>query len=338
MTNVNVSLDVVVPLSPWLHDILIPPAPAVPGPSYDIPCTQAWIGAKLSGSFTTTVWHRFFEICLDGHNVGMLVPHITYPVSPMLAVIMPLSERKMTFSASTVEMNKKAVACAALIALPPLPMMDCGDPVGNQLTPFPMNFFNTVEVGMTLMDFVFGFMGIAIDVGLDLLFFKYFGGGGKFKNLIRPYKAAVKGGKKALEKSMMRMAKAASKAEVKKAGEEIVKKRARRGMREGTYALGKFVPTSARSAKKWALKTLAKSGLESAKAGHLKGKVKVGRSSVGEIGFKYDQEEGGGFLGSGAAQSVDTKAPSPVTGTTSETPSSNAVPIEGNSPPDNLTP
>jgi hypothetical protein len=164
---VNVDATPIFPISPWMHNALVAMA-IIPAFSYDCPCPQKWAGYNLSGSHTTTVVHRNMNIMLESHNVGILVVHLTIPASPLIALHSLLSKRQMKFSSSVVQMDKKGVACSQL-GLPPMPMQDCGNPVSNILTVYPLSCLNTVAVGMTGNDYGAGFLEMAMDAIIDLL-------------------------------------------------------------------------------------------------------------------------------------------------------------------------
>jgi len=156
-----------------------PPAPCtipcVPPyqPSYECPVPMVWPPGLLSThKFSSSVIHSFQFIALEGHDCGRLAASMV--LSPDIAtncfypVAWALSQRKMAFSASTVQMNGKPTATACLVSLPAVPMMTCGQPMALPGV-FPItNALSSVVVGMTVGDFVAGYLGIAASMALDL--------------------------------------------------------------------------------------------------------------------------------------------------------------------------
>lgn len=164
------------------HNVLLPPGIPTPAPmiSVEMVATQWWPPgfAMNQNKFTTTVKHVQQNICLNGHDCGMLIPDITppVPVHYYYAISWPFSSRKMTFAASTVKMNGQPVGCAQLGPVP-LPMMTCGDPISAPTALFMFNCFTSqVKVGMTLGDLLMGLLDIAISIAIDFAF-EMVGGG-----------------------------------------------------------------------------------------------------------------------------------------------------------------
>ena len=188
---VTTDMNLAVAFFVWSHDTIwtLPPAPPAIGPtiSYDLPTTQQWIGYGLSGSYTTTIQHLSQNIMLEGHNVGIDIPHLTVPFSALMAVHTLLSERRMNFSSSLVHMDNKPVACAGTVP-GYLPMSDCGNPTENPTTVFPINNFNTVAVGITDVDILAGWAKIIVYLIVDLYFFHLAGPAApvveKFSNML----------------------------------------------------------------------------------------------------------------------------------------------------------
>lgn len=134
--------------------------------------TQQWVYGYFLGQnkLTKTVQHRSRPIVLGGHDIGALMPHITWP-PPWLVVVMPLASCKIMFAASTVKMDKEPTGCSAVY--PFFPMMTCADPVALPLA-FPVANFaiDSVKVGMTLGDVIMGVVSIAFSMALDFVFYK----------------------------------------------------------------------------------------------------------------------------------------------------------------------
>jgi hypothetical protein len=125
--------------------------------------------ALAQNKLTTTVFHKMMPLALDGHNCGYMIPHVTIPPAPfntLLTFQILLSSRKMAFSSSTVKANTAQVACSLMVFLP---MMCCANPVtlptGTAIT----NIANNVQVGLTWMDVLAGWINIAITMFTDRL-------------------------------------------------------------------------------------------------------------------------------------------------------------------------
>lgn len=175
---INISNDVTIGFSG--HDVLELPSP-VPKINFSIelPGNMYWPpGLALNKlSMTSTVQHKMMDIVLDGHDQGPLLLHITLPTfaNPLLAVIIPLSSRKVKFSTSIVKMDKKNVGCAVFY----FPMQGCGDPVSVPVS-FPLfNLMNTVSVGILWTDIGIGILDILLSMGIDFVFHKFFKGPAK---------------------------------------------------------------------------------------------------------------------------------------------------------------
>lgn len=153
------------------------PPPGVPKPStptyaIEMIATQMWTAGYALGinKFTETVKHLGVPICVSGHDIGILIPDVTIPFTNLYYAIMwPFSGRKMTFTSSTVLMDKNPVACSQAFPVP-LPMMTCGDPLTLPNALPLANFTHSLTVGMTLGDFLLGLAQIAISVAVDAVF------------------------------------------------------------------------------------------------------------------------------------------------------------------------
>ncbi len=189
MSKVTIQRDICLPLIVPLtatHDFIpLPPFPPIPPPLPGMPLSlaacaieapvNAWWppGAALgSHKFTSTVFHNGMQICLHGHDCGKFIPHLQIlpAFNNMLTFLhIPFSSRKANFSASTVLMNGAPTACMTLIAWPPTPMTYCANPMGMPLADAPTSHFNTVEVRMTLADWLAGAFAIAASMIIDHL-------------------------------------------------------------------------------------------------------------------------------------------------------------------------
>lgn len=182
-----------IPLFAPHNFIPLPPFPPVPPPmpaavaachAFELPVTAWWPpGFALGGaSFTTTVFHKFMQICLDGHDCGKFIPHVQASPAPnntLTLTHIPLSKRSANFASSTVKLNGKGVAAMTLISWPPCPMTYCAEPLGLPLADAPTSHLNTVTFGISLTDWIFGVIAIAADMILDWVFMKLDGGQSK---------------------------------------------------------------------------------------------------------------------------------------------------------------
>ena len=201
MTKVTIQRDICLPLILPLiatHDFVpLPPFPPLPFPpipgmpfslaacALEIPVNAWWPPGAVLGShkFTSTVFHNGMQICLEGHDCGKFIPHlqITPAFNNLLTFLqIPFSSRKANFSASTVLMNGKPTAGMTLIAWPPTPMTYCADPISPPLADAPTSHFNTVEIHISLMDWLAGAFAVALSMVVDYVLFRR-GGVTKFQ-------------------------------------------------------------------------------------------------------------------------------------------------------------
>jgi hypothetical protein len=171
---VSISSDMTLPFIPppiTIHDfVAVPPAPApVVCMAIESPVAVMWGPgfALFQNKLTTTVIHQGLPFALDGHDCGYMIPHVTVPLNnARLPIIIMFSGRKMAFAASTVKANGAAVGCSTLLLFP---MMVCAFPV-TLPTGYPVaNSLNTVRVGLTPGDIVFGVIGMAATIVGDIL-------------------------------------------------------------------------------------------------------------------------------------------------------------------------
>jgi hypothetical protein len=132
-----------------------------------------WIPGACVGanSFSTSVVHRRVGVALDGHDLGPLLPHLQILVEPanlLTPVQMLLSSREAMYTASTVQMNGKAVALCSGRQLPPANMLYCGEPSlpgpGDVTGPSS----SSVVVGMTAEDWRRGELRTGLNIAVDL--------------------------------------------------------------------------------------------------------------------------------------------------------------------------
>jgi len=253
--------------------------------------------------------HLYQPIVLSGHNCGPMIPDVTLPVpsNQWYPVMWPLSERKITFSASTVKMNGKATGCAQTFGIPPIPMMTCGEPVSaptaRMMAP---QLVNSVTVGLTWADLAKGLVSIAASMAIDLLIFKKFDGG-SLKQWAKGFsRTAREASEEAWEKvakdlggATARRLRSALDGELGEAGERLAKfwlgKRA--GGKMGRKIVNKHVvPTEKKG---WAKKALSSasdfaiSGLfdEQAEAKFEVGGPFASATASGEVEFAPEQGE-----------------------------------------------
>lgn len=175
-TPVSISNDLTltIPIIPLitLHDAVgIPPA-VLPKllPHLELPVTMMWPPGfgLLQNKLTTTVLHKAMPLALDGHDCGHMIIHVPIPPVPVnvkVVLHVMFSSRKMAFSASKVKANGTAVACTSLWF--PFPMLCCANPITAPIGTAPFNLLNTVKVGMTWADVLFGALSIAVTMAID---------------------------------------------------------------------------------------------------------------------------------------------------------------------------
>lgn len=149
------------------------PSPVV-NVSVEMLTFQFWIYGYVTNKnkFGKKTKHRGQWIVQNGHDCGMLIPDVTFPIFPNLLYTLhwPFSKRAIAFGASTVKVEKQPAACAAIV--PPFPMMTCGQPIGAPTSFSYLANLNNVYVGMTGMDIFAGALGIALSIAIDLIFNK----------------------------------------------------------------------------------------------------------------------------------------------------------------------
>jgi hypothetical protein len=185
----DICANMMIPLTAT-HDFLpMPPVPPVPPPTPAVPfaltaaaietITNAfWPPGMALGmnKFTTTVFHNGMAITLDGHDCGVMIPHVQVSPGPNNILTIPIhilfSSRGSNFSAGTVKLNGQPVSCNTIFSWPPAPMTYCADPISPPLASAETSQFNTLEVGMTFVDFLAGAAAIAAGMLID----KFLGG------------------------------------------------------------------------------------------------------------------------------------------------------------------
>lgn len=117
---------------------------------------------------STVIYKNIYTIVLEKHDIGTFVPDITpfFPANPFYAVMWPFSSRKFSFSSSTVFMDGKPTACAHLFLVP---LLACSSPSNLPGALATSSLANSVSVGMTLKDFILGWISIAMSYVVDKL-------------------------------------------------------------------------------------------------------------------------------------------------------------------------
>lgn len=117
---------------------------------------------------STTVTHKGLPIVQQGHDVGPLVPHLTYPLvpNPWYGRILPGASMKVVFGAQAVRVGGTPAGGAALM----LPMLTCGEPVPTPTAVPPLSSLNTVHVGLTQRDLLAGAVDVVATVALEWAF------------------------------------------------------------------------------------------------------------------------------------------------------------------------
>lgn len=160
------------------HTVWLPSTPSPlpnPLPSWEVPIPMMWTPGALTHQLTNSVYYQGIVpipkfIVQEGHNCGMMIMDITppQPANQYYVINWPFSKREITFSASTVKMNGKAVGCT--FSSPLLPMLTCGDPFSLPMSNNITNGLKSVYVGMTFKDFIFGAIRIGASMAIDAVF------------------------------------------------------------------------------------------------------------------------------------------------------------------------
>jgi hypothetical protein len=166
--NVNCSADLSAGVGD--HFLLLLAPPAVITVSIEMIVPMRWPPGIPLGlhQLSESVTHKGWTIVLAGHDCGPFIPDLTIPfLNFWYAIMWPFSSRKMSFSASTVQANGTAIACAQL---PLFGLMTCGD-IATTPTAFPLTaILNSLDVGMTWLDIEIGWMSNVVSVVTDLIF------------------------------------------------------------------------------------------------------------------------------------------------------------------------
>lgn len=152
-----------------MHDQFIPPPPpapplpAVPG-VLEGPVSLGWPPGFLSHKKAPTVLVDGDAGIQQGHDVGMLIPHLAAPPNSLMAAHTLLSKHKIMFPVSSVQLEGKPVGTNLLgfmdlICCNPISLA-CGATVVLKCT---------VQTNATLMDFVKGYFYIFVECAIDAI-------------------------------------------------------------------------------------------------------------------------------------------------------------------------
>ena len=182
--KVSISNDISVLLTPpmAMHDYLGPPPipPSIPmtyvpvAVALDYPAPMFWPPGMAMGNnkLTTKVVHKGLAICLGGHDVGVMIPHMQCTLSPtnsLTPIHVLFSGRSSVFQSSTVLMEGKTVAACTLFNLdgPPAPLIACMDPVSLPIASAPTAHLNTVTFGMSLADYIIAAVTVVVTMAVE---------------------------------------------------------------------------------------------------------------------------------------------------------------------------
>ena len=181
--KVSISNDISVLLTPpmAMHDYLgPPPVPPVPmtyvpiAVAIDFPAPMFWPPGMAMGNnkLSTKVVHKGLAICLGGHDVGVMIPHLQCTLSmgnTLTALHILFSSRGSVFQSSTVLVEGKPVAACTLFNLdgPPAPLIACMDPVSLPIASAPTAHLNTMTFGMSLADYIIAAVTVVVTMAVE---------------------------------------------------------------------------------------------------------------------------------------------------------------------------
>lgn len=159
---------------PEMHNCIIPPSPTpVPIPYMQVSFLGHGIIAeksKYSGgpSFASKnlVQASYFPPILQGNDCGFFSPHIGNPANVLFPLIIAFSSSKSLFTASTVQINGSPTAAAFLIIANV--NLNCAFPISMPFGVVPA--ITTVQVGMSIGDYLAGIASGLLQMALDKLF------------------------------------------------------------------------------------------------------------------------------------------------------------------------
>lgn len=156
------------------HDVLFvappaPPAPCPGSPAFELIAPFYWPPGAGSSKCTHSVFDLgSFAVILEGHDCGMMLPHLTVPLNNgLLPLTILMSKREVKFQSFYNRMDRKQVALAG--AMSQMPLMSCGEPLSMPGT-FPLtSSLNHETVGMTVADFVGGWLNAVVSIAGSFL-------------------------------------------------------------------------------------------------------------------------------------------------------------------------
>jgi hypothetical protein len=175
--KVGVSVDICISsnVCASLHELIAPPAAGLTA-TFELPTTLLWPTGKALGrnKLTTTVRHRGHTIVQQNHDVGPAILHKSVVTNFKDPVASIFSSRKVKFGSSTVRFNKAPAGATLLVALPPTPMFSCADPCALPSGSSVTTFFNSVECGISLAQYLATWAIAAIESASQVILEKAF--------------------------------------------------------------------------------------------------------------------------------------------------------------------
>ena len=135
---------------------------------------HGWLPGKWTGlvKLTKTVKHKKQAIVQKYHNCSPMLFHITLPIFHLnirYPIMMINSKRQIKFSASTVRGNIPPLGVSTLV----IPMLSCAEPFSLPTSLGITSYLNSVMIGLTLGDWLYGLITIAATMALDAYFNKF---------------------------------------------------------------------------------------------------------------------------------------------------------------------
>ncbi len=156
-----------------MHKTIYPTAPPIiaPGPSIECPAAMEYVGGKISGKrkIDVNVTINDQGVVLAGHDVGIFLPHLVQPMSPLVSAAVVSSSRKVVFSCSRVLCDNKALA-GAQVGSPFLPLVSCSDPVSMPTSVNVSSWRTNVLIGFSEADIAAGITSILVSALISLFF------------------------------------------------------------------------------------------------------------------------------------------------------------------------
>lgn len=154
-----------------MHDQFIPPPPPVPLPGvpgvFEGMVHLGWPAGFLSHKKAPTVLVDGYPGLQQGHDVGMLIPHVAAPPNSLMAVHMLLSKHKLMFPVSSVLLEGKPVGTNLLGFLDLICCNPVSLPTGGTVV-----IKCTVQTSASLGDILKGLFYIAVEAAFDYVWGK----------------------------------------------------------------------------------------------------------------------------------------------------------------------